>query len=161
MKQSNKIIGRTAIIDVDSIENVPAKIDTGADSSSIWASDIKLHNGELSFVLFGSNSPFYTGKRITKSAGHYTFVKVASSSGVRQIRYVVVLPATINSESHKIRFTLSDRSTMLYPVLIGQHFLDNRFLIDTTQNLPANVQVELNQAKSERLGSIKRGESRA
>ena len=32
---------------------IPAKIDTGADGSSIWASNIRLNRGKLSFNLFG------------------------------------------------------------------------------------------------------------
>ena len=61
------IIGSTELIKVDDIENVPAKIDSGADSSSVWASCIRISkNGILSFRLFNKNSPLYTGKTIKK-----------------------------------------------------------------------------------------------
>ena len=159
MKQSNETIGRTTTIDVTSISNVPAKIDTGADSSSIWASDITLEEGQLSFCLFDKNSPYYNGKKIIKQPGQYSTIKVVSSSGERQIRYVVILNAKVKGGNFKIRFTLSDRSTMLYPVLLGQHFLDNHFVVNTTQNLPYSIQVQLNQAKSKRIKAMKQAES--
>ena len=34
-------------------QRIPAKVDTGADVSSIWATQVKEHDGKLSFVLFG------------------------------------------------------------------------------------------------------------
>jgi hypothetical protein len=154
MKQPNKVIGRTTVIDVDSITNIPAKVDTGADSSSIWASDIKLENSELSFFLFDKTSPYYSGDRIMVSPSDYSVIKVASSSGERQVRYVVTLAAVLEGQPFKIRFTLSDRSTMLYPVLLGHHFLGSRFLVDTTSNLPEKVQAELMQEKRNRLQVI-------
>jgi hypothetical protein len=48
---------------------------------------------------------------------------------------------------------------MLYPVLLGQHFLDNHFVVNTTQNLPYSIQVQLNQAKSNRIKAMKQAES--
>ena len=35
------IIGRNATVDfIDEVFNVPAKVDTGADSSAVWATDV-------------------------------------------------------------------------------------------------------------------------
>jgi hypothetical protein len=109
--------------------------------------------------LFDKNSPYYNGKKIIKQPGQYSTIKVVSSSGERQIRYVVILNAKVKGGNFKIRFTLSDRSTMLYPVLLGQHFLDNHFVVNTTQNLPYSIQVQLNQAKSNRIKAMKQAES--
>ena len=44
------------------IKKVPARIDTGARTTSIWASDIKEQNGRLEYTLFGKASSFYTGE---------------------------------------------------------------------------------------------------
>ena len=43
----------------DQIERVPAKIDTGADNSAIWASNIHLDKGKLMFNYFAPGSMFY------------------------------------------------------------------------------------------------------
>ena len=61
-KPAMKTIGSTEYIDVDDFKHIPAKIDTGADSSSIWASHIEVsQDGVLHFQLFDKKSPFYTG----------------------------------------------------------------------------------------------------
>jgi len=58
------VLGPYTLIEFPSvgINGVPAKVDTGAESSSIWASQVKERNGKLNFVLFDVNSPFYTGE---------------------------------------------------------------------------------------------------
>ena len=54
-----KVIGTNAYIGIMGIK-APAKIDTGADSTSVWASNIKMSkDGVLSFTLFDKSSPFY------------------------------------------------------------------------------------------------------
>ena len=59
------MIGSTEYVDIAGISRVPAKIDTGADSSAVWASDIEMKkDGTLVFSLFGKSSPFYTGEKI-------------------------------------------------------------------------------------------------
>ena len=56
-KPQLKVIGSTEFIDVAGIKNVPAKIDTGADSSAIWASNIEMQkNGILKFSLFENSN---------------------------------------------------------------------------------------------------------
>ncbi|MGH7239631.1 MAG: hypothetical protein ACREHG_06145, partial [Candidatus Saccharimonadales bacterium] len=60
-------IGHNELVDFPELKfsGVPAKIDTGADSSAIWASSIKLDvKGVLSAVLFGNESQFFTGETI-------------------------------------------------------------------------------------------------
>ena len=81
------IIGRSVNIDFGSRAiGVPAKIDTGADSSSVWASNIRIDkNGVLKFSLFGKGSPYYNGKVFRRT--DYSVAMVRSSSGHEQIRY--------------------------------------------------------------------------
>ena len=58
-------IGRTSTANFpeEGISGVPVKIDTGAHSSSIWASELHIDDDNtLHFVLFGVGSPFYSGK---------------------------------------------------------------------------------------------------
>ena len=53
MEKALPVIGSTEYVSVAGITNIPAKIDTGADSSSIWASRINMtEDGVLEFVLF-------------------------------------------------------------------------------------------------------------
>ena len=81
-----QVIGRNVLMDiVGHVDQVPAKVDTGADSSSIWASHIEVDDkGVLSFALFGPSSPFYTGEIITRKS--FQVAVVRSSNRIAQVR---------------------------------------------------------------------------
>ena len=143
MKTSLEIIGSTEYIDVAGIKNVPAKIDTGADSSSIWASHIHVSRGRiLSFCLFDEKSPFFTGKEIKRR--DYRVVMVRNSSGHEQIRYRTKLLLTLKGRKIKAMVTLSDRSNNNYPVLIGKRTISGRFLVDVSKNCPKSTRNKTN-----------------
>lgn len=129
-----EIIGSTEYIKVAGIEQVPAKIDTGADSSSIWASRIDMkEDGTLFFTLFDRKSPLYTGEPI--SADVYTVRVVRSSHGDEQIRYRVELPISIGGKTFTTTFTLANRSRNSFPVLIGKRTLmEGQFLVDVSKS---------------------------
>jgi len=142
MVRMNKVvatIGRQSLIDMPSygIDSIPAKIDTGADSSSIWASSVKEHEGTLSFVLFDRDSPYYTGDEITTDA--FEIVSVRNSFGKTEYRYKVKLLTSIEGRTIKVQYTLSDRSHSKYPVLIGRNTLRGRFLVDVSMQPAAEL----------------------
>lgn len=127
------IIGSTELIEINGIKNVPAKIDTGADSSSIWASNIDMdQDGTLFFSLFSPKSPLYTGELIKTT--EYAIKKVRSSHGDEQIRYRVKLPLCVGGKSFTTTFTLANRSRNYFPVLIGRHTLEGNFLVDVSKH---------------------------
>lgn len=126
------IIGSTALIKVAGVENVPAKIDTGADSSSIWASNIIVTpDQQLEFSLFGPESSLYTGERLRTP--DYNVQKVRNSTGDVTVRYRVQLPMEAVGKKIKANFTLYDRSKNNFPVLIGRKTLKDRFLVDVAR----------------------------
>jgi hypothetical protein len=128
-----KIIGSTEYIEVSGIKDIPAKIDTGADTSSIWASNINMReDGTLEFSLFGSKSPYYTGETIKMT--EYKARIVRSSHGDTQIRYRVRLPIKLADESFDTTFTLANRSRNNFPVLIGRHTLEGKYLVDVSSS---------------------------
>ncbi len=117
------------------INNVPAKVDTGADSSAIWASQITDHDGELSFVLFGPASPHYSGQVIRTR--RYSMVNIKNSFGHQENRYRVNLKIRMAGRIIKVRVTLANRSNNRYPVLIGRRTIKGKFLVDVSKhNLP-------------------------
>jgi glutathione synthase/RimK-type ligase-like ATP-grasp enzyme len=112
--------------------DVPAKIDTGADSSAIWASEISLDSGgRLGFVLFDKSSQLYTGERITVESFRSSMVR--NTSGISEARYKVALQVKIGDRKLRAWFNLSDRSAMRYPVLIGRRLLHNKFIVDVSK----------------------------
>lgn len=128
------IIGRTSKVSIpyDGIKNIPAKIDTGADASSIWATDINISDdGSLTFVLFGEGSEYFSGKK--HSTKSYSAAVIRSAHGTLQVRYRVELVVDIAGRRVRGRFTLADRSKNTYPILIGCRLLNNKFLVDVSR----------------------------
>ena len=115
------------------IVGVPAKIDTGAFRSSIWATNVYEKDDTLYFTLLGPESPWYTGKEL--SLKDYELVSVTNSFGHSEDRYSVYLKVKMGPKSN---FTLSDRSMKIYPVLIGRRLLRNRYIVDVSEGEPLN-----------------------
>ncbi len=127
------IIGRNTLVEiVGHIKDVPAKVDTGADSSSIWATEINVdRDGILSFKLFGPKSAFYSGEKL--STKRYKAALVRSSSGHEQVRYRVKLPIVVKGLAISAGFYLSDRSLNRFPILLGRRTINKKFLVDVSR----------------------------
>ncbi|HEY1085659.1 MAG TPA: RimK/LysX family protein [Candidatus Saccharimonadales bacterium] len=125
-------IGVSSLVDFVGYKNlkqIPARIDTGARTSSLWASDVKIKDGIASFKLFGPSSPWYTGKVVRKPIVEKR--QVTSSTGHVQERDVVNFSIRMHGKRLNAKFTLSDRSTQTYPILIGRNTLRGNFLVDS------------------------------
>lgn len=112
--------------------NVIAKIDTGADVSSIWCSHVRRFKDRLECIFFGPESPYYTGEKFIFTDGDFKVSRVHNSFGHQQRRYKVKLPVVIGGRRILASFTLSDRSKKAYPVLIGRKLIARKFLVDVT-----------------------------
>lgn len=134
-------IAESIVLPEGSIQAVPAKIDTGADGSSVWASGISEVDGQLSFKLFAPQSAFYTGKVITTD--RYRMTRVKNSFGKYEVRYRVWLKADIAGRKYQMSFTLADRSNSNFPILLGRRFLKNRFLVDVSKSYVLTMAPEL------------------
>lgn len=133
VNDTKTIIGRvtTAVFPSDSSQKVPVKVDTGADSSSVWASNLLVDQaGYLHFTLFGEDSPYFSGK--VHRTRHFRAVMVRSSNGSTQVRYAVKISVVIGGKAVRATFTLADRSQNTYPVLVGCRLLKNKFLVDAS-----------------------------
>lgn len=126
-------VGTVELIDLPDqrLQGVPAKIDTGADSSSIWASRIREKDGRLSFVLFDKASPLYNGQLIV--VDDYKVVSVRNSFGQAEYRYKVKMNVVLTGRTIKAAFTLANRSGNRYSVLIGRKTLHGKFVVDVTR----------------------------
>jgi len=129
-QKKKKILGRAEKLAFSELgfNNIPARIDTGAKTSSIWASSVREEEGRLEVVFFGSKSNHFTGAvhRFTQ----FDQTVVASSTGHAQTRYKVRLLVGLRGKRIRAWFTLADRSTQVYPVLIGRNVLAGKFVVD-------------------------------
>ena len=144
------VIGRAEKANFPQItrRKVPVKIDTGADACSIWAHVTELRNGKLHVIFFGEESEYYTGEEHIFDKHEYTVTRVANSFGHRELRYKVKLKITVKRRTINGSFTLSNRATKLYPVLIGRSLLRNKFLVDVSKGNPLSEQ---ERARAEKL----------
>ena len=132
--QGRVIVGRKENITLTAFPGVSpmmAKIDTGAYSNALHVEYLKeiIENGQtlLRFSPTGKDSDMY-------ETPHYTTKKVISSNGIAEERFKVDLDIKIKDTVYKGQFTLSDRSRMRVPILIGRKFLnDHHFLVDSTR----------------------------
>jgi len=148
MKQLISIIGRSEFVEfpVLGLVHVPARIDTGAKTSSVWASDIRITDGQLRFVLFDSPSKHFNGHEVVTRS--FDKRMVASSNGMSEERYVVKLVVVLHGRKINASFTLADRSSQAYPVLIGRNVLRGKFLVDVSQGQPLT---KAEKARSQQL----------
>ena len=132
------IIGRAEsiifLIRGDDTAPVPAKVDTGAFGSSVWATRIEERDGVLSFVLFDEDFIGFTGETINTSK--YSRVRIENSFGESEYRYRVDLKVVFCGKKFTTSFTLADRSKKIYPVLVGRKLLKGRFVVDVAGGHP-------------------------
>jgi hypothetical protein len=109
-----------------------ARVDTGAQTSSIWATDIT-ETSEGLVVHFASPEHDIYAHEMTFP--DFTEVTIRSSMGHTQTRYKVKLPVIIKDRRILATFTLSDRSTQEYPILIGRSMLTGKFIVDVAEGI--------------------------
>ncbi len=130
----NKItIGRLDKIDLPEfgIENANAKIDTGAFTSAVNCKKITLKDDTLSFLI----SLEVDGKLIRQTFQTKQFKQklIKSSNGINELRYVIKTKVKLFGRVFPAEFSLSDRSKMKNPILIGRKLLTKRFIVDVSK----------------------------
>lgn len=151
MESKKKLIGRAEHLNFPELgfSNVPARIDTGAKTSSMWASSVKVNTSNvLEVVFFGPNTDEHDG--VVHRFTDYEQTVVASSNGQTQTRYKIRLLVMLRGKRIRAWFTLADRSTQVYPVLIGRNVLAGKFVVDVKKG---RVLKEAEQKRTESLKS--------
>ena len=113
---------------------MPAKIDTGAHTSSLHATDIE---------RFTRDSEVWVRFRLHSGDGQSTLCEaprvdrrvITSSNGEAQERLIVKTRLVIGEVGFRTEFSLADRSDMKFPILIGRTALRRRFLVDPGRSL--------------------------
>jgi hypothetical protein len=144
------IIGRFEYIDlVDVFDVIPAKIDTGANRSSIHATNFRVveQDGKdiLEFTLLGH--PAYD-KSHKLTTDIFSTVEVKSSNGHISKRYKVDLKVKLGYKIFNTSFTLADRSSNVFPVLVGREALRKRFIVDPDRTGVKRSEIKLALDKS-------------
>jgi hypothetical protein len=132
--ETPKTLGRLLHIDLPQlgVEDVIAKVDTGACSGALHATHIREidHDGMVSLRF----SPLGSAEH-TLEMGSFHKRRVRSSNGKLSVRYAIDTEIRMEDQTYPITLTLTNRGSMRHPMLIGRNFLRiHGFLIDVTQN---------------------------
>lgn len=141
-KQPRRMIGRRSVAKLPELKvtEAIAKIDTGAYSSTLHAENIQTivsKDGEtvLKFDIVPSEQmKTLDGKVQTIEVKDFFIQKVRSSNGHLQERYSIKTKLTMEGRTFPAVITLSNRSEMGYPFLVGRRLLRSRFLVNVELN---------------------------
>lgn len=111
------------------LDGVPAKIDTGARTSSLHARVLEeFERDGKAFVRFAVDwdEIEHEGEAVQVDRRGIT-----SSNGETQLRFVIKTPLRIGNVEFRAELSLADRSDMKFPMLIGRTALRRRFVVDS------------------------------
>ncbi|MFW5831063.1 MAG: ATP-dependent zinc protease [Prolixibacteraceae bacterium] len=137
MSNQRIIIGRKDVADFESLQlyGIEVKIDTGAYTSSFHCHKIFRFNknGEdwVSCNFLDPDHPKYHEKEFKFKV--HKVRKVKSSNGAVEERIAIKTVITLFGRQFPIELTLTERTDMKHPVLLGRKFISKRFLVDTSQ----------------------------
>lgn len=118
------------------IPAIKARVDSGAKTSAIQASNIKrvTRNGEA-WVTFDVN-PIQDNLSLNVSCESKVIDKriIRSSSGESQKRYVIKTKLKLGPDEFEIELNLADRDGMEYRMLLGREAIINRYLVDASKS---------------------------
>lgn len=118
------------------IPAIKARVDSGAKTSSIQATNLKVFNkGAQEWVKFEVN-PLQENRSIAFSCEARLIDRrmVKSSSGISEERLVVRTPVTLGEDTFDIELTLANRDTMEFRMLLGREALLDRYIVNPAVN---------------------------
>ena len=130
-KKPKRVVGwkeNAALPDLN-VNNVIAKIDTGANLASIDAADIKIvSRDKVKYVKFKVMKRNNTVRKTSAPLEGYKRIK--SSNGDVERRPYIKTTLLMDGITKKIELTLTDRGPMEYTMLIGRKALGRRWVVN-------------------------------
>ena len=115
---------------------VPAKLDTGADVSSLSIVRLKeFRKSGKRWVRFAVRDP-HANRRVVFERKLVRRARIKRHSGTSDLRPVVDMKLCLGPLVKEAEVNLVDRSEFDYPMLIGRNFLEGELVVDVSQ---ANV----------------------
>lgn len=113
------------------LRGVPAKIDTGARTSSLHATILDQYerDGEK-YVRFAVDFGRQHVRQICEAV-HVDWRGITSSNGETQRRLIIKTQLVIGAKRFRAEISLADRTDMKFPMLIGRSALRRRFVVDS------------------------------
>ncbi|QZD89772.1 RimK/LysX family protein [Qipengyuania aurantiaca] len=110
---------------------VPAKIDTGARTSSLHGTVLEeFERDGQKMVRFAVDFEQQHVRQVCEAV-HVDVRGITSSNGETQYRYVIKTPLKIGDVEFRAEISLANRADMKFPMLIGRSSLRRRFVVDS------------------------------
>lgn len=135
--RSLDVIGRLEPIDFPEWElyDIDAKVDTGAYTSSLHCHHIEPFDKDgqpyVRFNLLDPSHETYNEKLFKLPI--YSTKKIKSSNGTSEERIIIKTIIRISERELEVELSLTNRSEMRYPVLIGRKLINGHFLVDVSK----------------------------
>lgn len=114
------------------IKRIKAKVDTGARSSSLHALHLEIFEQDgadwVRFTVIPTQNK--TDRRVEVTARVLEVRSVRSSSGIAQLRPVIVTNVELLGVTWPVELTLANRCDMGFRMLLGREAFRSRFLVD-------------------------------
>lgn len=150
-KFGNKIVmGQTEWVYVSAVKrNFKARVDTGAATASMSADNIERFERDGEKWVRFNLEPEKNAEPQTIEAKIVRFVSIiqASNPEEKDSRLVVSLHVRIGDVVGETEFTLTDRTHMEYPILIGRTFLQDLAVVDVSKEYIYPKHVEKSATK--------------
>lgn len=121
--QKLKTIGRREFVSFPSLNmnQLVAKIDTGAYSNAIHCKYIEIKNDTLYVKFLNDEVHIFS---------NFAQKKIKNSSGEMEERFIIQTMIHLGGKKINTRISLTNRGSMRYPILIGRRLLKRKFLVD-------------------------------
>lgn len=127
---------------------IPAKLDTGADTSSLHAVDIQWlqRNGAdwVAFDVVGENN-----RKVRLERKVERIARVKKAAGGVQKRPTVLLGVCLGGIYRETEVNLTDRTGFKVPFLVGRTFLAANFAVDSSRTNTVEPACSLNVAATD------------
>ncbi|MBT8132831.1 MAG: RimK/LysX family protein [Gammaproteobacteria bacterium] len=118
------------MLDPDRRWKLNAKLDTGADTSSLDARNVRrVRVKNKRYVRFDVNDP-ETGETISLRRPYVRTVRIREHNGQHQRRRVVLMSICLGDQARTIEVTLADRNEFSFPMLLGRSALGGLAIVD-------------------------------
>lgn len=114
-----------------------AKIDTGARTSSLHVAELRtlaeLPGGQADLEIVLAPDRRRPDRRSTARVRQLARVEVTDSGGHAEVRPVIETRLVLGPVEKRIRLTLTDRSGMLFRMILGRKALEDDFVVDVAR----------------------------
>jgi hypothetical protein len=118
------------------IDQIKCKVDTGAKTSALHAFFVEpFKKSGCEYVRFGMHPvQKNSDTEVICTSKVHDQREVTDSGGHREKRYVILTTIKLGQHNWQAEFTLTDRETMLFRMLLGRDAIKNQFIVNPARS---------------------------